>query len=181
MVWAIINRYARRLTIKSVAFPVLHVERITQEPRLDLHKVTAEIVGSAFYGAFTEQLATTEAHDLRFTEDEIHHICARVDEHIARRLRALSLTFYRVRGLTYALGQLDHAAELGKLLYHLRRWFDPQMLQAIKNGVQTVRRDDFQAFLRSLRSVADHYASTSADVDFIHAQIEPLHADGASG
>jgi precorrin-4 methylase len=180
MVWAIINRYARGLTIKSAAFPVLHVERTTQQPKLDLHKVTAEIVGSAFYGAFTEQLATTEMHDLRFTEDEIHHICARVDEHIARRLRALSLTFYRVRGLAHALGLLDHATELRELLSQLQRWFDPAVFQHITDGVRTVRRDDFQAFLRSLRSVADHYANTSADVDFIHAQIEPLHADGAS-
>ncbi len=180
MVWAIINRYARGLTIKSVAFPVRHVERTSQQPKLDLHKVTAEIVGSAFYGAFTEQLATTEAHDLRFTEDEIRHICEAVDEHIARRLRALSLTFHRGRGLIHALGHLDHAAELQELLSHLRRWFSPEMFEDISNGVRTVRQDDFQAFLRSLRSEADRYADTSADVDFIHAQLEPPIGDGAS-
>jgi precorrin-4 methylase len=172
MVWAILNRYYRGLSIKQVAFPVLHRGRVTREPSINLDKVTSEIVGSAFYGAFTDHLDGLERHDLRFDQAEVDHICGRVGVHVERRLRALRLSYYRIRGLTAALTRVQRSDELGPLVTHLREWFTPEVFESIAADVRTVRRDDFAAFVHSLRDSADDYAGTAVNVDFIHEQIQ---------
>ena len=172
MVWAIINRHHRGRTIKRVGFPVLHLGRVTNKPKLDLEKVTGEIVGSAFYGAFTGFLAQRRRHDLDFAAPNVEQICSLVEQHVERRLRALELSFYRIRGLTVALCELSKDGELDQLLDHLRRWFDHDTLHKIEDGVRTVRRDDFGAFLSSLPRTADDYASATVQVDFIFDQLQ---------
>ena len=171
MVWAIINRYYRRKVIKRITFPVLHLGRVTNKPDLNLEKVTGEIVGSAFYGAFTEYLAKHRHHDLHFTTTEKDAVCDLIAGHVDRRIRALALSFYRIRGLTVALDGLSPGGELDTLIGYLRRWFSPTSFSAIEKRVRTVRHDDFQAFLTSLQPTADQYAAATVQVGFLHRQL----------
>lgn len=167
MVWAIINRYHYGMTIKRVGFPVLHNGHVTDRPELDLGKVTGEIVGSAFYGAFTDFLTQRQRQDLDFSVLEIEQICTLVEQHVERRLRTLELNFYRIRGLTVAIRELASHGNLDPLIEHLHQWFAHDSFRAIENGVRTVRRDDFGEFLSSLRQSADAYAAATLQVDFV--------------
>lgn len=67
MVWAIINRHYRRMKIKAVAFPVVHVGLASSASALDIEKVQAEIMGSAVYAALLEFLDERPHHALDFS------------------------------------------------------------------------------------------------------------------
>jgi hypothetical protein len=175
MVWAIVNRHRRGLTIQRAAFPVLHRGRVDGPPRMDLHKVVGEIVGSAFYGAFTGFLADHPGHRLDFEPAEIEAICTGVQAHIDRRLRALAMSFLRIRGLAPALAAWP---ELGPLVAVLRRWFAPDRFAAIEAGVRAAGRDDFARFLTQLPRVADAYRDAQREQGFSHFDFEPEPIEG---
>jgi len=176
MVWAIINRYYRGKTIKHVSFPVVHLGRVTDRPDLNFVKVVDEIVGSAFYGAFTGHLGDRPLHTLDFTAGELEQICELVEHHVERRLIALEQSFHRIRGLTGALTGITRHGELDELIGYLRCWFTPASFSAIEDRVRSVRHDDFRAFLTSLRVQADEYASQTADLAFLHRQLDTISA-----
>lgn len=171
MVWAIIARYYRGRVIKRVSFPVQHIGRPSNEPKLNLEKVIGEIVGSAFYGAFTDFLAGQRSHDLEFSSRELEQICSGVAGHVHRRLCALALSFYRIQGLAIALKKHSRHGELDALASYLQSWFTPDSLTSIEAGVRAARREDFEEFLNSLRQVADDYCASNADVGYIRDQI----------
>ena len=172
MVWAIVNRYYRRMTIKAVAFPVHHVGRVDEAPSLNVEKIRGEIVGSTLYGGITEFLKTHPDHDLDFLPGEAREIRRLADEHLERRWRALESSFRRIAGLSSAIRNLAGSDQLRELCGYLDRWFTPEGLHRIRSGVGTHASRDVEVFLASLRGVADDFASTTVPIDFIQAQLE---------
>ena len=171
MVWAIVNRHYRRLTIQAVAFPIHHVGRVNATPSLNVEKVQGEIVGSTLYAGLTEFLRTRPHHELDFSREESDEVCGLADLHLARRWRVLEQSFRRIAGLREAIRSLARPEELRDLVGYLDEWFTPESFDRLRSGVGAHDRGEVRRFLGSLRAVADAYALASVNIDFIQAQL----------
>ncbi|MEQ9499110.1 MAG: glycosyltransferase [Deltaproteobacteria bacterium] len=176
MIWAIVNRHYRRLRIQAVSFPIHHIGRVNVSPTFDMFKVQAEIVGSTLYAGLTEFLRTRPRHRLDFSHSELGEVCSLVDRHLDRRWRLLEQSFHRIAGLREALRGLARPGELRGLIGYLDEWFTPQSFARLRAGVASHQGGNVSGFLGSLRSVADDYARTNVDVDFIRAQLRETRA-----
>ena len=168
MVWAIVNQHYRRLTIKTVAFPVRHASRTIATPSLDIDKIRAEIMGSTLYAGLTEFLQTRPHHELAFTDREIDIICQLANRNLAHRWRMLRLNLYRIAGLRDAIRRIVEVNELQDLLGYLDEWITPELFDRISSGAVTHKRQELQSFLGSLRYVADEYKQGNINIDNIH-------------
>jgi hypothetical protein len=171
MMWALINRYARGLTIKRVGFALLHLGRVTPTPDLNMEKVTGELVGAAFYAALTEFLRDEPQHTMDFSREDRRRICGLVEEHLARRLLALELSFHRVRGLKGSIRRVCRHGPVEELAEYLDRWFTPQVFAAIRDGARAATPQDLDVFLTTLRPAADDYARGTVSIEFIQDQL----------
>ena len=172
MIWAVVNRYYRGMTIKKVGIPIYHRGRFSQTPHMNPKKVIAEIVGSAFYGSLTEFLNNHPDHKLDFSADENEKICTLFEEYLRQRLHALELNFFRIRGLTSAIQGIARPGELEELFIHLERWFTTENFAAIREGSLKLPEQELKAFLSSLQQRADDYASGSLYIGFLHEQLQ---------
>lgn len=171
MIWAIVNRYYRGLTIKSVSFPVYHHGGALSTPSFDSDKVQAEIIGSALYASLTEFLASRPQHRLNFSLEEISEIQDINKAYIGKRLLALEESFCRIAGLGSALRAMAPPGTLIELLDFLQSHVDHNQFLQIQFGVRSVQDNDIQVFLTLLRSVADDFSFKTADIDFISSQL----------
>ena len=171
MIWAIVNRQYRRMNVKAVAFPVRHLGQVTNSPRLNIEKVQGELVGSGLYGALAEFLSTRPEHTLNFSSWEVEEIQRLSTRHRDRRLRGLCQSIRRIMGLREAIRGVKRDSDLDDLLSHLDDWFTPELFERIRDGVQAHCGRYVEPFLISLRASADDYASTTINIDFIHAQL----------
>lgn len=171
MIWAIVNRHYRRMKMKAVAFPVFHTGRTSGTPSLNLEKVQGEIIGSALYAGLTEFLGDRPHHALDFSAEETLEIGRLSEQHLTRRLLGLQQSFCRIAGIREAIGRVASAGEFDGLLTHLDAWFSPGAFDRLRTAVRAHGNRDVVAFLASLRSVADDYASATVDTDFIQAQL----------
>jgi len=171
MVWAIVNRHYRRMIIKAVAFPIHHVGRVNLAPNLNLEKVRGEIIGSTLYAGLTAFLRTQPGHELDFTRKEMDEVCSLANLHLARRWRMLKQSFHRISGLRQAIQNLVHPEELRELVCYLDEWFTPESFDYLRSSVETHDKNDIRDFLGSLRTVADDYARTTVNIDFIQDQL----------
>ncbi len=181
MVWAIVNRHYRRMTIKSVGFPVHHVGRVTDAPSLNVEKVQGEIVGSTLYAGLTEFLEANPHNELGFSPEEVAEVHALAEKHLDQRTRSLEQSLRRIAGLRDAIRGLVPSGELGDLLGTLDQWFAEGQVDRLISGIRSCPRDGVQGFLDSLRAVADDYASRTVDTDFIAAQLGLGAASAAGG
>lgn len=161
MMWAIINRYYRRMTIKAVAFPVLHVGRGSDTPNLDVTKIQGEIVGSALYAALTEFLADKPQHRMDFQVSDAEVIWRRMVHHRDQRLGALWQSLGRIATLREALRQIVKPDELDELFRGLAAWLAPSLFEQVRLNVGAHHLHDVQQFILSLRAVADEYAQSA--------------------
>lgn len=172
MIWAVVNRYYRGMTIKKVGMPVHHRGRFSKTPTMNRKKVVGEIVGSAFYGSLTEFLKNHPDHGLNFSANEYEQICTLFEEHLRHRLNVLELNFYRIRGLTSSIRGIARHSELEELFVHLERWFTPERFAAIREGSLKLPQHELKTFLSSLRQRADDYASGSICIGFLQEQLQ---------
>jgi len=171
MIWAIVNRYYRRMTIHAVPFPLHHVGRVTAAPSINIEKVRGELVGSSLYAALSEFLQARPHHTLDFSREESLEVLRLAKQNRFRRWRMLEQSCRRIIGLAEALRALARPGELQELLEHLSRWFTPATLADIRVVVETDDDTEIHEFLASLRSVADDFAIARADVGFIRSQL----------
>ncbi len=181
MVWAIVNRHYRGMTIKSVGFPVHHVGRVTDAPSLNVDKVQGEIVGSTLYAGLSEFLKANPHNGLGFSPEEVAEIHALAEKHLDQRTRSLEQSLRRIAGLRDAIRGLVPTGELGDLLSLLDQWFAEGQVDRLIAGIRSCPRDGVQGFLDSLRAVADDYAAGTVDTNFITAQLGKGPASAAGG
>ena len=177
MVWAIVNRYYRRMSIKAVGFPIHHVGRVTATPSLNVEKVRGEIVGSSLYAGLTEFLRARPQHDLAFSSAETEEVVELAADHLDRRLSSLGQSFHRIAGLREALRRAAEPGELEQLLGYLDLWFTKETFARLSSGVREQTRGDVERFLTSLRDVADEFASATVDTELIWDQLRSAPSD----
>jgi GT2 family glycosyltransferase len=170
MIWAILNRHYRRMTIKSVGFPILHFARGCEDPKLDVRKVQAEIVGSTLYAALADFLRAHPHHELQFSAADIDTVCRLADAHLGVRLRMLEQSLRRIAGLRDSLRRVASADGCRDFLAHLDNWASPETLAHLRSGIGAHEPVETRRFLSSLRAYADDFAAASVQIDFVHAQ-----------
>jgi len=161
MIWAIINKYANKMDIRSVPFPVLHDGRVSPKKRLDIPKVIDEIIGSTIYGALCDFLRGKENHSLKFTEAERNEIWNLVIKFRDIRLNNLYISYMRIIGLTKTIDGICGDEKLDSLLNYLKQSFSIDKYMEVKNGVLQMKSVDVHKFLSSIYSDSFLYARSS--------------------
>jgi len=170
MIWAIVNRYYRRMDIRAVGFPIHHVGRVTDIPDINSEKVQGEIVGSALYAGLTEFLEARPENELNFTLPEITQVQRFIKKHMYLRLCSLEQSFFRIAGLRESIRKIAVSGELDDLIDHLDRLFTRDEFNQIRSSVRTLCERDVSEFLASLRSIADDFALATVSTEFIMEQ-----------
>ncbi len=181
MIWAIVNRYYRCMTIKAVGVPICHVGRVAANPVLDLRKIRSEIIGSTLYAGLTEFLSLHPDHRLQFTHADAEEVCQLANRSLRQRLRLLTQSFYRMAGLREALRRLADNDELKELVRYLDQWISEDIRAQICLGTPDHEIQMISIYLSSLRPIADEFAAASVDIDFIRAQFRATVTAGIGG
>jgi hypothetical protein len=171
MIWAIINRYYRGMTIKAVSFPVYHVGRTSDAPTVNPEKVQGEIVGSALYAGLTDFLSKNPHHQLFFTQEEVETIYTDSKLHMESRLRLLQQSFYRIAGLKNALYEGPFSQELTELILCLEQDFSLTALENIKSGIRKLSKKDISCFLGQINKSTDAYCGASINFQTQHPKM----------
>lgn len=172
MLWAIINRHYRRMKIKAVAFPVVHVGLASSAAALDIEKVQAELMGAAVYAALVDFLRERPHHALDFSAAETQEISVMTLSHRDQRLEDLRNSLNRIVDLRESLRQVARGNELSRLLADLDNWFTSETFNQISLDVLSSQADDVGALVGSLQTITDDYASaTPLDITFLQAHL----------
>ena len=172
MLWAIINRHYRRMKIKAVAFPVVHVGLATNAAALDIEKVQAELMGAALYAALVDFLRERPDHALDFSTAETQEVVMLTLRHRDQRLEDLRTSLNRIVDLRESLRKVARGNELIGLLADLDTWFTSETFDQIRVGVLSFQAEDVGALVGSLRTIADDYASaTPLDISSLYAHL----------
>jgi glycosyltransferase involved in cell wall biosynthesis len=161
MIWAIVNKHYKKMTILATGFPVLHDGRVTHLKPLSLNKVQDEIIGSALYAAFGEFLMLHPAHSMDFSEDEVLDIWRLTIKHRDQRLHKLKQSFLRIYGLTQSISSVVKGNSLGELIDYLLRSFTLNTFDEIKFGVQTMDQSIVFDFVQNIRASTDDFAESN--------------------
>jgi len=157
MIWAIINRNYRRMTIKTVAFPVHHVGRSSGYPTLNADKVNAEIIGSALYAGLTDFLNENPEHGLNFTAMEKERIYQNSMSYMSRRMLSLKQGLYRINGLAKVLANSRFSDELATLTNCIEAEFSITAYDDIKGTIEDLSLNDLFHFLDRIAKSTDVY------------------------
>ncbi|MFO0833308.1 MAG: hypothetical protein U0637_15865 [Phycisphaerales bacterium] len=172
MLWAIINRHYRRMKIKAVAFPVVHVGLANNAAALDIEKVQAELMGAAVYAALVEFLREKPHHALEFSAAEIQEVSMMTLRHRDQRLEDLRISLTRIVELRESLRQIARGNELDCLLADLDAVFTSETFSQICCGVLSSQADDVGLLVSSLRTITDDYASaTPLDIGSLRSHL----------
>jgi len=175
MIWAIINRHYRGMTIKAVSFPINHVGRFSDKPSLNSEKVQGEIVGSALYAGLTDFLSNRPEHRLDFSSDEVGLIHDMTIEYMENRMVLLKQSFYRIMGLINALKGSSFHEELLPLTNLIEDKFSLAAYAEIRCAVRSIGKNEVSHFLQQL------VLATEAYCDALDTSLSSLGEQGIEG
>jgi len=160
MIWAIVNKHYRKMTIQATEFPVLHDGRVTLIKSLNLTKVQDEIIGSALYAALGDYFMIHPTHSLDFSDEEVMDIWQLTIKHRDERLHKLKQSFLRIYGLTQSISYVVKGNNLRELIDYLMRSFTLKTYDEIKYGVQSMDQSIVFDFLLDIRASTDDFAKS---------------------
>lgn len=178
MIWAIINRHYRDMTLKAVAFPIYHVGRTSDKPTVNVEKVQGEIVGSALYAGLTDFLSNNLGHRLNFSSVEIDLIYQKTMGQMENRMRQLKQSFYRISGLVKALTNSPFPDELNPLINCIEQEFSLTAFMEIKFAVKKISKYEVSRFLEQMTKSTEAY---NGAFDDFQTQINEMSDDEVSG
>lgn len=164
MIWAIINRHYRGMTIKAVAFPIQHVGRTFTHPTINPEKVKGEIVGSALYAGLTSFLHKNPSHQLTFTATEKDEIYQDSVKQMKSRMRLLQQSFYRIIGLSATISNSPYASELQALTQGIEQAFSLTAFTNIESDVNRLSAGKVSHFLDQLTQSTDTYSEAVENI-----------------
>lgn len=159
MMWAIINRYYRQMTIKAVAFPVYHVGRSSTYPTINADKVNGEIIGSALYAGITDFLNENPTHQLSFSAIEKMKIYQQSMRYMASRMLALKQSFYRINGLAKVLAESQFSKDFLPLTRCINAEFSMDAYAEITLATKELHQRDVFPFLDNITQSTQAYNS----------------------
>ncbi len=158
MIWAIITKHYRSMTLKTVAFPIYHIGRSYSTPTLNPEKVQGEIVGSALYAALTRFLSENPEHKLNFSADEVEIIYKQLTFFLDRRMRLLEQNIYRISGLTKVIANGHFYEELKELADILEQEFSLRHFKKIKATISNLSKKEMSHFLKQITTSTEAYS-----------------------
>lgn len=165
MMWSIINKYYRKMTIKAGPFSTWHAGKQTDSiVEMDVRKIRDEIVGSGFYAGLTDYLKNNASSTLSFSHDDIELIERGIKNHIVNRMKKLKMTFYRSRGISACLKNLPiykTEIRLQQFVKIIDDWFNEKSFLEIERECTSLKSKDVQYFLSKICSKADNFKNTS--------------------
>lgn len=164
MMWCIINRYYRKMTIKAGPFSTWHAGKQTDSiVKMDVRKIRDEIVGSGFYAGLTDYLKNNADSTLSFSHDDVELIERGIKDHIVNRMKKLKMTFYRSRGISACLKNLPiykTELRLQQLVKIIDNWFNEESFSEIERECTSFKSLEVQNFLSNICSKADDFKNT---------------------
>jgi hypothetical protein len=161
MMWAVINKYYRKMSIKAANIPIWHAGKDISNPAiLDVDKVKEEIIGSILYAALTDFLKISPTHCLCFTDDEILVITQNFERLLKQRMVLLQQTFYRAIGISKNiknLGIYKQHRSLNRLTETIDKVFDNKNYDLIEKSVSAISISDLTVFLNSMQQQSDNF------------------------
>ena len=165
MMWSIINRYYRKMTIKAGPFSTWHAGKRTDPiVKIDVRKIRDEIVGSGFYAGLTDYLKNNPDSTLHFSHDDVELIERGIKNHIVNRMKKLKMTFYRSRGISNCLKNLPiykTEIRLQQLVKIIDDWFNQESFLEIERECTSFKSNEVQNFLSNICCKADEFKNTS--------------------
>lgn len=159
MIWAVINKYYRKMVVKTADIPIWHAnKKMKNYAELDIDKLREEILGSVLYAALTGFLATHPDHCLNFTEEELDLIWSCFREHLSQRMKLLRQTFYRARGISACLSNSEiynNNKCLHRLTEIIESVFSKTNFELIEQNLQSVSFSALKNFLNSMQQQSD--------------------------
>lgn len=161
MVWAVINKYYRKMVIKAVNIPIFHIGKEIGDPTvLDVDKIREEVLGSCLYAGLTDFLKLHPDHNLEFLESEVMIIWRKIEGHLQQRMTLLNQSFYRARGISKSLKGLrlySQKEDLQKCSNIIDAVFSKKNFQLIEQNIALITHVDLSTFLRSMQCKSDAY------------------------
>lgn len=161
MIWAVINKYYRKMNIKAASIPILHVGKEILNPTvLDIDKIREEILGSILYASVTDFLKTKPKHSLDFTETEISEIVQNFVQLKKQRLVLLQETFYRAIGISKSIKKLEiykQHKNLNRLTKIIENVFNYKNFELIEQNVNMISFSSLYTFLNSMQIQSDNF------------------------
>jgi asparagine synthase (glutamine-hydrolysing) len=161
MVWAVINKYYRKMNVKAANIPIFHAGKEVENPAvLDTDKVREEILGSCLYAGLTDFLKENPDHCLNFTKLEISKIIHNIEYHIKQRLVLLQQSFYRVNGISKSIKNLEiykRHKNLNELTKIIDKVFSKKNFELIEKDANTISFSALSGFLNSIQTLTDNY------------------------
>jgi hypothetical protein len=161
MVWAVINKYYRKMNIKAANIPIFHAGKEVENPAvLDTDKAREEILGSCLYAGLTDFLKENPDHCLNFTKPEISKITHIIEYHIKQRLVLLQQSFYRVNGISKSIKNLEiykQHKNLNELTKIIDKVFSKKNFELIEKDANTISFSVLSGFLNSMQTQSDNY------------------------
>ena len=155
MIWSIINRYYRKMSVKAGNISTWHAGKADLgRQKIDVQKIRDEIIGSAFYAALTDFLQNNQENSLDFTNEDLDHIVGGIEFHIKNRIKKLRLTFFRAKGITASLKSLpiySKESRLQDFVEIVENWFSKSSFCLIERECFSFKPEDVKNFLLNIR------------------------------
>jgi asparagine synthase (glutamine-hydrolysing) len=165
MIWAVINKYYRKMNIKAATIPIWHAgKKMSNAAVLDIDKVREEILGSCLYAGVTDFLKTNPDHCLNFKDSEIVEITHNIEQYLKQRMVLLKQSFYRAIGISKNMKNLriyEQNINLRKLSETIDEVFNKQNFELIEQNVNTISFSALSDFFNSMQTQSDNFKETN--------------------
>lgn len=158
MVWAIINKSYRGLSLKAANIPILHQPRYASNNKLDAKKVIAEIMGSCLYAGLADYLSQREGQFFGFDEHGANLVSENSLNHLHERKRAFHWNLIRVEGLLKTASSFFEDEEMPDFIRSTDVRMD-ELMASIDHFAGTSYKSTVDEFLLNLVENVDSYAN----------------------
>ena len=163
MMWAIINKYYRKMVVKAADIPIWHAGKsFFNYSDLDIEKLREEVLGSVLYATLTGFLNKNPKHELNFSEQDISEILDIFESNMAVRMNLLNQNFYRARGIAKSIANAQFYTNndcLKELVTTINKVFSKMNFAILEQNISSFTPHLLKDFLTSMRQRSDLFIS----------------------
>jgi len=166
MLWAIINRFYRGLSIKAANIPILHQPRYALNNKMDERKVIAEIMGSCLYAGLTDHLSQRVGQSFGFDDHGVNLVSEKSLHHLHNRKRAFRWNLIRVNGLMKTVSSFFDEEEVPDFVRSINLLQLDEMMISIEHFAESSFKCTVNEFLLNLIGNVESYANSKTGENF---------------
>ena len=166
MLWAIINRFYRGLSIKAANIPILHQPRYASTNKMDERKVIAEIMGSCLYAGLTDHLSQSVGQSFGFDDDEVNLVSEKSLHRLHHRKRAFRWNLIRVKGLMKTVSSFYHEEEMPDFVRSINLLQLDKLMTSIEHFAGSSFKCTVNEFLLNIIGNVESYANSKTGENF---------------